>query len=125
MPQRHIFQANHRCIISPVGAHSSSAGLFRQSVPDIALSIERRSSRVPDDGYFYVVLRNEIKGRFRTKAQATVLYRALLQDSGYKPAPIGAAAPSSSEAVERYLDEKEAYWSDSHRHTKRGGKGRY
>ncbi len=106
-------------------AHSDKAELFNQSVPAIGLSLERCSSRVPHDGYFYIIVKDEIRGRFRTKAQAAELYRTILHESGYKPEPVASAAANSSETVERYLDEKEAYWSDSHRHTRRGGKGRY
>ena len=29
------------------------------------------------------------------------------------------------ETVERYLDDLQAYWTESHRHTKRGGKTMY
>jgi hypothetical protein len=113
------------CIINSMGARSRKAELFKQSVPAIGLSVERCSSRVPHDGYFYVLLRDEIRGRFRLRAHANELYRALIQQSGYQPEPVVSGAPSSSDTVERYLDEKEAYWSESHRHKRRGGKGRY
>ena len=99
--------------------------LYRQAIPAIGLSLERATDQVPKDGFFYVLLRGEIKGRFRTKSKALSLYRSLLRDSGYKPQPVEASVDTARESVERYLDELESYWSDSHRHTPRGGKGRY
>ena len=99
--------------------------LYRQAIPAIGLSLERATDRVPKDGFFYVLLDGEIKGRFRTKSKALSLYRSLLEQSGHKPQPIQVSVDSTRENVERYLDELESYWSDSHTHRKRGGKGRY
>ena len=99
--------------------------LYRQAIPAIGLSLERATDRVPKDGSFYVLLDGEIKGRFRTKSKALSLYRSLLEQSGHKPQPIQVSVDSTRENVERYLDELESYWSDSHTHRKRGGKGRY
>jgi hypothetical protein len=106
-----------------VSRRSSSSGFLRQSVPAIGLSLERQTARVPADGFFYVLLGEEVKGRFRIRADAERLYQALLAESGYKPKP----EPSSrkNESVENYLDELESYWTSSHRFQKRGGKGRY
>ena len=102
---------------------SSTAALYRQSIPAIHLSLERATENVPNDGWFYVLLRDEIKGRFRTKSEALALYRTLLSESGYTPPPV---EPSSrNETVERYLDDLEAYWTESHRHHRRGGKTMY
>lgn len=79
---------------------------------------------MPHDGWFYVVFQGEIKGRFRNKKKAEELYRELLDKSGYKPdRPAG--AKERSDSVERYLDSLEDYWSASHKHARRGGKGRY
>ena len=99
--------------------------LYRQAIPAIGLSLERATDRVPKDGFFYVLLDGEIKGRFRTKSKALSLYRALLKQSGHKPQPVQVSVDAARENVERYLDELESYWSDSHTHRKRGGKGRY
>ena len=99
--------------------------LYRQAIPAVGLSLERATDRVPKDGFFYVLLDGDIKGRFRTKSKALSLYTALLAQSGHKPQPVQISVNAARENVERYLDEVEAYWSDSHRHTPRGGKGRY
>lgn len=99
--------------------------LYRQSIPAIELSLEKSTDNIPNDGHFYVLLRGEVKGRFRTKYKALALYRTLLKESGFKPQPVQVRTDSSRETVERYMDELESYWSDSHTHRRRGGKGRY
>jgi len=53
------------------------------------------------------------------------LYRTLIQDSGYTVPAVEPSRNICNEVVERYLDELEAYWSESHRHTKQGGKSMY
>ena len=98
---------------------------FRQSVPAIGLSLERCTEHVPADGYFYVLLSHEVKGKFRRHKQALVLYRRILDESGWQPEPPRPPPKSSTETVERYLDDLEEYWNSSHRHTRRGGKGRH
>ena len=108
-----------------VGTDASLTGRYRQSILAIGLSLERSTERVPNDGYFYVLLKSEIKGRFRTKASALAAYRALLKETGYKPPATESSVDPSRESVERYMDELEAYWLESHRHTKQGGKSMY
>ena len=99
---------------------------YKQSIPAIGLSLERATANVPKDGCFYVLLNDKIKGRFRAMRQALALYKSLLEESGYTPPPAGdRKADPAREAVERYMDELEAYWTDSHRHARRGGKTMY
>ena len=99
---------------------------YRQSIPAIGLSLERGTAGIPKDGYFYVFLNGAIKGRFHAMKQALALYKSLVQESGYTPPlPGDKKADPAREAVERYMDELEAYWTDSHRHARRGGKTMY
>lgn len=105
-------------------ANPSSTSFFRQSVPAIGLSIERATARTPTDTLYYVFLGEEIKGAFRSKKEALELYGSLLRASGYAP-PRPEPSVARNEAVERYLDELETYWDSSHKHTRRGGKGRF
>jgi hypothetical protein len=99
---------------------------YRQSIPAIGLSLERATAGVPDDGWFYVILNGEVKGRFRAMKQALALYKSLLKDSGYTPPQSDSRkVDPASEAVERYMDELQTYWGDSHRHARRGGKTMY
>jgi hypothetical protein len=99
--------------------------LYRQAVPAIGVSLERATENVPNDGFFYVLFKGEIKGRFRTRSRALALYRTLLNENGYKAPPVAASADASRENVERYLDDLETYWRDAHRHRRRGGKTMY
>jgi hypothetical protein len=103
---------------------SRNPRFYRQGVEDIDLWLERATERVPNDGKFYVLLGGDLKGKSGSRNRALALYRRLLDESGYKPAP---SEPPSvrNETVETYLDDLEAYWGESHRHTRRGGKGRY
>jgi len=99
---------------------------YKQSIAAIGLSLERATADVPNDGHFYVLLAGEVKGRFRAMRRALALYKSLLEQSGYTPpSPGDRKADPAREAVERYMDELEAYWSDSHRHARRGGKTMY
>jgi hypothetical protein len=82
------------------------------------------TTAVPNDGWFYVVWQGEMTGRFRLKNQALKMYSTLLNESGYKP-PKPEPADKKDGAVERYMDELEGYWLDSHKHARRGGKGRF
>lgn len=99
---------------------------YRQAVPGIGLSLEHRTGRVPSDGYYYVLLNGEIKGRHRGLKWAQTQYKQLLADSGWRPAPTDRAnVDPARETVERYMDELEDYWSSAHKHTRRGGKTMY
>lgn len=110
--------------IALVGTSVAEPTLYKQSIPTIGLSLERHTKAVPSDGHYYVLLGGDVKGKFRNKNAALELYRELLRDSGYTPPPVEKAT-ARNEAVEGYLDAKESYWGDSHKHTRRGGKGGY
>ncbi len=107
-----------------MNTRSASSGLFKQCVPAIGLSLERATSRTPRNGMFYVFLGDEAKGEFRNKKHALDLYTSLLRASGYAP-PVPETRTSRNETVERYLDDLESYWDSSHKHSRRGGKGRF
>jgi hypothetical protein len=103
---------------------SGASGFYRQSIPAIQLSLEKQTPEVPNDGCYYVVSQGQIKGRFRQKRQAHELYNQILKDSGYSP-PHPEPPVDRDQTVERYMDELETYWLDSHKHARRGGKGRF
>ncbi len=98
---------------------------YKQSIPAIQLSIQRGTEAVPADGHYYVLLGGEVRGRFRTLRQAQALYKTLLGESGYEPPGPPDRIDPGQEAVERYLDELGGYWSESHKHSRRGGKTMY
>ncbi len=99
---------------------------YKQSIPAIGLSLERGTANTPQDSHFYVLLNGGVQGRFRAMKQALALYKSLLEESGYRPPlPEDKKLNPAREAVERYMDELEAYWTGSHRHGRRGGKTMY
>lgn len=99
---------------------------YRQAVPTIGLSLERDTARVPSDGYYYVLLNGEVKGRHRSLRQAQSQYKEFLAESGWKPPDLKRTRMDPArEAVERYMDGLEDYWSSAHKHTRRGGKTMY
>ncbi len=99
---------------------------YRQTIPSLGLSVERDTGCVPADGYYYLLLKGEIKGRFRSLRQAQRLYKQIIAESGYKAAPQKRpAVDPGREAIERYMDQLEDYWSNSNKHTRRGGKTMY
>jgi hypothetical protein len=86
--------------------------------------LERNTGAVPDDSYFYVLLKGEVVGRHRTLKQATRQYKEIVSGSGWKPDGLKPGDPAK-EAVERYLDDLAEYWGTSHTHRRRGGKSMY
>lgn len=88
--------------------------MYRQRVDGYDLSIERGTPSVPADGYYYVILRGEQRGRFRSLAQATRLYAQLKAEMGYQ-APPAAPSPSADELHRRHMDaqsNKSLLWTD-------------
>ena len=98
---------------------------YRQAVPDIGLSLERFTGRVPDDSYYYVLQRGEVKGRHRTLKPAKTQYKELLAGSGWEPPASGGQVSPANEVIERYMDQLQDYWGASHKHSRRGGKTMY
>lgn len=61
--------------------------MYSQRLPAYELSIEQSTENVPADGYYYVVLRGSVKGRFRSLGQAKHFYARLKAEVGYEPPP--------------------------------------
>jgi hypothetical protein len=94
---------------------------YKQSQPAIGLSLEVMTPDVPPDGFFYVLLNGEIKGRFKGLRQAQQFYRELLKASGWEPPRTDRPyVDPAAEAVERYMDELQEYWGTSHQHRRPG-----
>ena len=99
---------------------------YRQAISALELTLERGTPNVPQDGYYYVLLKGQLRGRFRNFKQAHAEYKAILHESGYVPAPPEAPGRDAvPEAVRRYMDELEEYWLNSHKYKRRGGKTMY
>ena len=99
---------------------------YRQTVPGVDVSIERATPRVPEERHYYVFQSGKILGKYRTLKQATIRFRQLLNDIGWKPVPTEVKRRDPAEdAVERYMDTLEAYWDDAAKHRRSGGKTMY
>lgn len=99
---------------------------YRQAIPDLELAVERGTPRVPDDGYFYVLFKGETRGRHRTLKKTQTQYREIAARQHWKPAQhVGKGPDPAAEAIERYMDSLEAYWTDAPKHRRRGGKTMY
>ena len=100
-----------------------SGDSYRQAIPDLNLSIEKATDKVPNDGKYHVLRNEEVLGSFRSLKQAQELYRKMVQESGYKPAPVVTTKSAAEMATENYLAAKDLYWSESHKHRGGGGRG--
>ena len=96
---------------------------YRQSIPDLSLSIERATDATPDDGKYYVIHEGRSVGSFRVLKRAQELFRQLVDESGYDPAPAEHAKTASQMMTERYMEAKDLYWADSYKYRGGGGRG--
>lgn len=96
---------------------------YRHSLPALNLSIERHTEQAPSDGQYHVIKDGELVGSFRSLKLAQKLFRSIVQESGYQPAPPEAGKTVSEMMTERYLESKDLYWSDSHKYRDGGGRG--
>jgi hypothetical protein len=96
---------------------------YRQAIPDLSLSIEKATDKVPPDGKYYVLQNGKVLGAFRSVKQAQDLYRKVVQESGYQPAPVATGKTASEIATENFLATKDLYWAESHKYRGGGGKG--
>ena len=97
---------------------------YRQSIPNLGLSIERATGPVPGDGKYHVTRNGETLGSFRSLKPAQQLFRQTVEESGYRPEPQESGKSASQMMTNRYMEAKDLYWSASHRHKPAGGKGR-
>lgn len=77
---------------------------YRQSLPDLDLSIERYTDSVPADGAWYLLNGGKQLGRYRTLQAAKEGWDAFIEKSGWTPPqrPIDAKAMLQRESGERW-----------------------
>ena len=82
----------------------SKSAPYRQHLPGLALSIERNTDAVPDDGGWYLLRDGVQVGRYRSLRAAQQAWGVIIQDSGWQPKSreMDAAAARRREAVERW-----------------------
>lgn len=99
---------------------------YKREIPDLALSVERATEKVPNDGLFYLLKKGRVLESFRTEEGAVMKFRRMVSEIGYQrpeQAPDTALTPTE-EALERHFYRREMHWSQSHKHQRKGGKGR-
>ena len=95
---------------------------YRQYVPGTALSLERNTDIVPNDGWFYVIKNGEVVGRFKTLKHAQQEYVAIRDDLVERQVPKD-EGDANTLVMDSYFLAKELYWSDSYNYRRSGGKG--
>ena len=78
---------------------------YRQALPALALSIERHTPDVPDDGAWYLLKDGQQIGRFRSLKAAKEAWDAVVASSGWSPMK---RAVDADEALARERGER---WS--------------
>lgn len=58
---------------------------YRQQLPALELSIESLTDSVPDDGWWYLMQRGELLGRFRSLKLAKEEWDRIVAESGWQP----------------------------------------
>jgi len=99
---------------------------YKREVPDIGLSVERATENVPDDDLFYLLKDGQVLESFANEKAAVTRFQKMLTEIGYEPPKPGPDTPLTprEEALRRHFDRMEIFWSDSHKHQRKGGKGK-
>ncbi len=101
----------------------ANGDFYRQSIHELDLSIERATDAAPDDGKYYVIRSGQVLGSYGTLKRAQEVFRRVVQESGYKPAPTDSGKTPSEMLTDRYMEAKDLYWANSHKHRSGGGRG--
>ncbi len=97
--------------------------MYRRSIPQINLSIERNTDKVPCDGKYYLFKDGVIIKVCRSKAKADELFKKIVDESGYKPPKID-ISNYSNEALDRFLRDRIIFHAEGAKYNSRGGRGR-
>ena len=99
-------------------------GYYKQSIPKLSLSIERGTSKVPNDGKFHLLQDNKVIESFRLMKNAEERFRQLVSASGYKPEiPTTEKTSVDEDGVERYMNSKAIFWAEGPISRTKGGRG--
>lgn len=102
-----------------------ASAFYRREIPDLALSVERCTERVPRDGKFHIVRDGQVLESFKSERRAVARFRVIACEMGFSPESIADRPASAVEQdLDRYFEAKEMYWAESHKHVRRGGAGR-
>ena len=95
---------------------------YRHFIPQLNLSIERNTLKVPNDGRFYLIRDGCIIDSFRSIKKAEERFRQLAKESGFKP-EVAEPISSADESIERYQMAKDLFWSEGPKYARKGGRG--
>jgi hypothetical protein len=96
---------------------------YSQEIASAGVAIKRGTPDVPADRRYHLLHDGEVKGSYRGLKAATVAYRQLLADIGWKPPEKARQELNIAKLQEeRFFDEYEAYWSRSAGHRSKGGR---
>lgn len=99
--------------------------MYKHYIPELNLSIEKNTEKVPSDGKFHLLKDGKIIESFRSQKKAEEKFKQLVFDSGYKPkVPDNKSTDTVSETVDRFLRDKTIFYAEGAKYKKRGGRGR-
>lgn len=102
----------------------SEGGYYKHYIPDINLSIEKGTDKVPSDGKYHIVRDGHIIDSFKFRMQAEGKFKKLIEASGYKPSiSQKIKLDPGDETVERYLISKAIFWAEGPKYKDKRGKG--
>ncbi len=97
---------------------------YKSYIPDLKISIEKNTTDVPNDNYYYVIKDGKKIEKARTLKKAKTIFDKLVDESGYKPkTQLGVNKDVKDYVLDQYFLAKEVYWAESYKHRGRGGKG--
>jgi len=96
---------------------------YRHFIPEIGLSIERNTGKVPADGRFHIVRSGAIVQSFRSRRLAEEKFRQLVKENGFTPKITESAQNPINESIERYAMAKDIFWAEGPKYRSRGGRG--
>jgi len=103
---------------------SAQSGPYRHFIPKLELAIERYTSRVPNDGKYYIISHGQIIEDYRSLKKAEERFRELVEGSGFVPEDnTSTELDPNEESLQRYLSSKDIYWYESWKYRDKKGKG--
>lgn len=85
---------------------------YKQYIPALHLSIERNTQNVPTDNCYYIIRNNTVLGKYRSLKKAEELFRAIVEESGYKPSTKEIKPKDKADlTVAEFLDRGDEWWA--------------
>lgn len=58
---------------------------YKQVLPELELSLEHYTDAVPDDGGWYLMRKGKQVGRYRSRKEAMVAWKTVIEREGWEP----------------------------------------